>query len=95
MFSIQGGFIDECAWCSLPRGAGRMHPAVATFAPNLFKGKVALVTGGGRGIGRSIALAFAHLGADIIVASRTEKNLQSTADEIESIILIFYRQQET
>ena len=62
-----------------------MHPAIATFAPNLFKGKVALVTGGGRGIGRSIALAFAQLGADVIVASRTEKNLQSTAGEIESI----------
>jgi len=32
---------------------------LSTFAPNLFAGRTALVTGGGRGIGREIALAFA------------------------------------
>ncbi|NEO28306.1 MAG: SDR family NAD(P)-dependent oxidoreductase [Kamptonema sp. SIO4C4] len=45
----------------------------------MFRGRVALITGGGRGIGREIALAFAGLGADVIIASRNEDNLRTTA----------------
>lgn len=58
---------------------------LATFAPDLFRGRVALVTGGGRGIGREIALAFAGLGADVIIASRNEDNLRTTAADIEGL----------
>lgn len=58
---------------------------LATFAPDLFAGRVALVTGGGRGIGREIALAFAALGADLVIASRNADNLAPTAADIEAL----------
>lgn len=47
------------------------------------KGKVALVTGGGRGIGKFIATGLAEAGADIILTSRKMKNLEATAKELE------------
>jgi len=47
-------------------------------------GKVALVTGGSRGIGRASALAFADAGADVVVASRKLPDLESVAEEIKS-----------
>jgi 3-oxoacyl-[acyl-carrier protein] reductase len=46
------------------------------------EGKVAIVTGGGTGIGRSIALHFAAAGADVAVASRTLKNLEGVCESI-------------
>ena len=46
-------------------------------------GKVAIVTGASRGIGRAIALGFARAGADVALAARSEGDLKSLADEIE------------
>lgn len=46
------------------------------------KGKVALVTGGGRGIGKFIAAGLAEAGADLVLASRKMKNLEEAAREI-------------
>ena len=46
------------------------------------KDKIALITGAGRGIGRSIALAFAEEGADVILVARTRAQLEDVAEEV-------------
>ena len=48
------------------------------------EGKVAIVTGAGRGIGRSIALCLARKGAAVSLAARTEAELQAVQSEIEA-----------
>jgi len=45
---------------------------------------VGVVTGAGRGLGAAIALAFAEAGADVVIASRTQTELDAVADQIRS-----------
>jgi len=42
-------------------------------------GKVAIVTGAGRGIGQAVALAFAEQGANVVISARTESEIEATA----------------
>jgi 7-alpha-hydroxysteroid dehydrogenase len=48
-------------------------------------GKVAIVTGAGLGIGRGIALGLAEAGADVVLAARTESDLEEVAGEVRSL----------
>jgi 7-alpha-hydroxysteroid dehydrogenase len=47
-------------------------------------GQVAVVTGAGRGLGAAMALAFAEAGADVVIAARTQSQLDEVAEQIGS-----------
>jgi citronellol/citronellal dehydrogenase len=57
-------------------------PDSTVFASDALAGKVALVTGGGTGLGRASAVELAACGADVVIAGRREDVLASTAEEI-------------
>lgn len=52
------------------------------FQPDLLKGQVAFITGGGTGLGFAMATAMARCGADIAIASRKPKHLDAAAEKL-------------
>ena len=55
------------------------------FRPGLFEGRTAFITGGGTGIGLSIAAELRLLGADVFISSRKEENLQAGEEALRQL----------
>jgi peroxisomal trans-2-enoyl-CoA reductase len=60
-------------------------PWRSAFRNDLFEKKIALVSGGGTGIGQSVATELASLGATVVIASRKQEKCQETADAINQL----------
>uniref|UniRef100_A0A4W5L692 Peroxisomal trans-2-enoyl-CoA reductase n=1 Tax=Hucho hucho TaxID=62062 RepID=A0A4W5L692_9TELE len=56
------------------------------FKAGLFNHKVAVVTGGGTGIGKAISSDLLQLGCNVVIASRKLERLEATADELRQTI---------
>ncbi|MGA8365239.1 MAG: SDR family oxidoreductase [Solirubrobacteraceae bacterium] len=61
-------------------------PRSAVFAEGLLSGKVALVTGGGTGLGRATAIELVRCGARVVIAGRRAETLREAAGEIVRVI---------
>jgi citronellol/citronellal dehydrogenase len=62
--------------------ADELSEVKTVFAPDLLKGKRALISGGGSGIGHAIAWLYARLGANVILCGRKEEKLESAVNRM-------------
>ncbi|MGH2743847.1 MAG: SDR family NAD(P)-dependent oxidoreductase, partial [Thermoleophilaceae bacterium] len=63
----------------------RAHAAASRSPSMRIDGKLAVVTGAGRGIGRACALALAEAGADVVAISRSGDELEAVARQVEDL----------
>jgi NAD(P)-dependent dehydrogenase (short-subunit alcohol dehydrogenase family) len=68
-----------------------MDEILATFRPDLFAGKRALISGGTSGIGLCLAKAFARLGADVIATGASRQRLEAAQGDAEAKAVRFQR----
>ena len=62
---------------------------LATFQPNLFAGKRALISGGTSGIGLCLSKAFAHLGAEAVATGASRDRLEARATDNQATAVRF------
>jgi len=75
---------DDDATAVYVSNTDRFQPRL-TPTPNRLKGKVALITGCGRGIGKAMALRLAQEGADIVAADKDAETVRQTASEVHGL----------
>jgi NAD(P)-dependent dehydrogenase (short-subunit alcohol dehydrogenase family) len=55
------------------------------FSPTVLQGKTTVVTGAGRGLGRTMALALAQAGSDLVLVARHQEEIDRTSNEVKAI----------
>ena len=69
----------------VPVVINKVEPKIAVLSQNeLLKGRTALITGGTRGIGKAIAVAFLSAGADVIITSRQQSSVDIVVQELKA-----------
>ena len=78
--------LNDFLACEEPLWDGADSPpeGLRMFRSDLLKGRTILITGGGTGLGRSMAVRFAEVGANVFLVARREQPLRGTADDIRS-----------